>query len=52
MTNVTITLDDEVLRLARERAAAECRSLSRQVAFWILQDAALKNGADAEEVPA
>lgn len=51
MTNVTITLDDEVLRIARERAAAECRSLSRQVAFWILQDAAQKTSDSTEEVP-
>jgi hypothetical protein len=38
MPNVTITIEDSLLERAKQTAKANCRSLSQQVAFLILQD--------------
>jgi hypothetical protein len=45
MQNVTITLEPTLLKMARKKAKQECRSLSKQIAFLILQDTAATKSA-------
>ena len=44
MPNVTINLEDGLLERAKIKARSECRSLSQQVAFLIMQDMAGTTG--------
>ena len=38
MPNVTIAIDSDLLMRAKAEAKANCRSLSQQVAFWIIKE--------------
>ena len=38
MPNVTIAIDSDLLMRAKAEAKANCRSLSQQVAFWIMRE--------------
>ena len=45
MPNVTLSIETEVLKKAKRRAKAECRSLSQQVTYLIQRDTESRRAA-------